>query len=529
MKLSIASIACLGLLVTASARITIKRRNDVSLTRHHPRGKDGLVDASSTSMRRRGLLNSLTSSPLSGLSGGNSGGVLGGLTHGLTGSANTGGLNGLTQGLTGGGPDGGSGGFLNKFLDNIPGHGQAEGNNKGYTDGLLHGVPEYDTCKLDGEIPQSRPGDAPFTQGVNSYEKALACKGRTNGEKGTVLLIPCTAGGGEEVYATSPYGIKLPNMGFRVCWLEVPSHSLGDMQLVGEFVAYAVQRLASQTSGGRISLFGYSQGGTNAQFALMAFPSIRSLIINFIALSAPLKGTVSTQAVCPAMTALGGCFPALLQMKRDSRYIAALNSRADANSGYAALVPSTSIYTRNDDLVMPAVGNPDGASWLEGAANIGVQEACGLQYVVEHFSMLTDGAAFALVTDALLHGRPTSLKTFDRRSCSGQIDSALGFASRLPAHLKLTSNAFLGNPTQTLGRVVKSLTSLRVTAEPLLQPFLCQRGYATDCAAKAGFCKTEQTQPLLKGLGLPSAVNGASNLISGVTGDTPGLLQGLHL
>lgn len=40
-------------------------------------------------------------------------------------------------------------------------------------------------------------------------------------------------------------------------------HGLGDMQLSGEFVAYAIGHLAAKSSTGMIDVVAYSQGGTN--------------------------------------------------------------------------------------------------------------------------------------------------------------------------------------------------------------------------------------------------------------------------
>ncbi|KAG0142362.1 hypothetical protein CROQUDRAFT_725175 [Cronartium quercuum f. sp. fusiforme G11] len=453
MKTSATLLAYLGLSIVVSARSSIEDRNDMSFTSHQyrrhatlrrgtsdtkamsPRNKlEELLDIpSSASVRKRGLLNS----PL---------------------------------------PTGGDGseGPLTKILGDLTGTGS-----NGFLPGLLEGVPPYDPCVLDGPIPPSAMVDAPFTQGINSYQKSIVCTEGTNGSRGIVLLIPGTAFGGKDTFSKSPLGIGLPKLGFSVY------RSLGDMQLTGEFVAFAIQTMAKKSLHGQISVVTYSQGGSNS------FPSTRSQVINLVMLAAPLKGTAVASVACEGLTVAGGCLSSPLQMRIKSRYIRALNSRADTNSGAQALVQTTSIYSYMDEVVLPQSDSPDGVSWLEGAANIAVQRACGSSRFVDHFAIITDSVAYGLTIDALLNKRPASLDTFDRSYCERVADDILHFSGRLTEDLKLAYRLVLGYTGTRVGRIANTLTSLQVELEPLLQPHQCQRGYASpgDCLPQPGYCR----------------------------------------
>ncbi|EGG07125.1 uncharacterized protein MELLADRAFT_62899 [Melampsora larici-populina 98AG31] len=260
-----------------------------------------------------------------------------------------------------------------------------------YLQGLLNGVPYYDPCgSPDGPIPSSKPNDAPFSQGENSYQRAIHC----------------------------PLGIQnlttdLPKAGFDICWINLPFHGLGDMQLSGEFVAYAVNHLANLSVTAKINIVTYSQGGSNAQWAITFWPSIRTRIINLITISAPHKGTFLTDLFCKPLKLMGGCLPSVLQMSQRSNYMSAVYKRSIEDGEPEALVPTTSIYTFYDELVLPQVSNPNGVSYLSGASNIAIQEVCGQTHIINHFGIISDMATYGLVYDALIHGRPTSLETFD--------------------------------------------------------------------------------------------------------------------
>lgn len=368
-----------------------------------------------------------------------------------------------------------------------------------YLQGLLNGVPYYDPCPpLDsdhGPIPSSNPGDPAFSQSQESYQRAIGCPhGIQNLSRGIVLMIPCTSCNAIEVFPQTSFLTDLPKAGFDVCWINLPFQGIGDMQLSGEFVAYAVNYLASLSSIGKINIVTYSQGGSNAQWAITFWPSIRTQIINLITVSAPHKGTLLTDLLCKYLNVIGGCLPSVMQMSQKSKYTSAVNKRMMEDGEQLALVPTTSIYTFYDELVFPQVSNSNGVSYLSGASNIAVQEACGKYHLISHFGFMSDMAVYGLVYDALIHGRPTSLETFDRKYCDGHYKILWKLVIGIPLNIQLTWRTLFGNPLDRLSRIKKVITFSSLPTEPPLMPYVCENGYApqSHCTTKSiGFCKKE--------------------------------------
>ncbi|KAG0142361.1 hypothetical protein CROQUDRAFT_50444 [Cronartium quercuum f. sp. fusiforme G11] len=343
----------------------------------------------------------------------------------------------------------------------FPGGDSTSASGGGYLRGLLNGVPTYDTCASpDGPIPASKPGDAPFSQGRLSYEKSIHCpRGIHNQTRGVVLLVPCTSCEASEVFSKTPLGVRLPKAGFDVCWINLPFHGLGDMQLSGEFVAYAIGYLAGKSPTGKINVVTYSQGGANAQWALTFWPSVRAQIINLVTIAAPHKGTVATGPTCAALNLLGGCSTSVIQMARGTRYMQAVYSRSDRAGGKQIMVPTTSIYTYADEIVYPQSSGPDGVSYLSGASNIALQDVCGRRHFVEHFGIIVDMATYGLVYDALSHGRPARIESFDSQYCEHYYKYLLDFVRGLPLDLQLTWRTLFGNPFQRASMIRTLLTT----------------------------------------------------------------------
>lgn len=402
-------------------------------------------------------------------------------------------------------------------------HGQ-----EGYLHGLLLGAPKYIACgRPDGPIPPTRPGDAPFTQGSFAYEKAITCpNGIRNSPHGIVLLVPCTSCGAAEVFANGPYGIGLPRAGFDVCWVDLPGRSLGDIQLSAEFIAYAIMALAprSRATGGRISMLGYSQGGLSAHWTLTFWASARQLVMNYVSIAGPLKGTSLSPLGCGPSAAMGGCAPASLQMSQRSRLLRALNTHN------VAQVPTTSIFTAQDEFVAPQSDSMRAVSFLPGASNVFVQRACP-GTVVDHFGMSVSLAAYGIALDALTHHRPASLFTFNRGFC-GQIGrDLLALSKNIPFYVQTVFRTFLGNVPDRLHQILKTATTLSTLAEPKLQKYVCDRGFAPPQECTVGFCGPEQRQSVAKGIlgteGLGGALNTNGNPLGQITDTITGPLEGI--
>ncbi|KAI8443611.1 hypothetical protein BY996DRAFT_4594622, partial [Phakopsora pachyrhizi] len=260
----------------------------------------------------------------------------------------------------------------------------------------------------------------------------------------------------------SPYASGLPGLGFAYCWISLPGSSTADMQLSGELVAHAIKSLA-QSSGRRISILTYSQGGTNVQWALTFWPSIRPMVASFVALAPPTRGSASGGVLCTASLLIGGCLPAIFQESTGSNYMRALNS----GEGGRALVSTTIIYSLMDEIVIPQT--PQSVSTLPGASNILIQDVCGVAHVVDHFTMPADMGVYGVVIDAFLSERPADPATINRSYCS-QLADSLGYSvAGLPSDLKAVYKSLVGNLSQRTGMILQTLTTLRTSAEPLLQ------------------------------------------------------------
>ncbi|WAR52664.1 hypothetical protein PtB15_2B88 [Puccinia triticina] len=342
----------------------------------------------------------------------------------------------------------------------------------------------YDvTAGPAGPLPARISGDAPWTQAERSYKKMIACPfGIDNKERGIVLLVPGTAGNASEVYKSSAYYQVLPSQGFDVCWVDTPNYSISDMQLSAEFVAYAIKSLAprSTQSGGKINIVSFSQGGPNVTF----WPSIHKLVRGHISLAPSMKGTASNLLLCPGSTIAGGCLPSILQQSMGSTYMNAANSNKDTRSAAYALIPTTIIYTTSDEIVTPQLGSL-ASSRLIGASNIALQQICPLSVNVDHFGMPGDVGAYGIALDALLKGRPAQPSTVDVSYCT-KTASSLGYqVGNSENNLRFAFRTAVGNQRDQM--ISSQYQTLRVPAEPPLQKYVCDRGYASSGCTHNGF------------------------------------------
>ncbi|KAG0151112.1 hypothetical protein CROQUDRAFT_601883 [Cronartium quercuum f. sp. fusiforme G11] len=223
----------------------------------------------------------------------------------------------------------------------------------------------------------------------------------------------------------TPYNVQLSNLGvgYDICWADLPHRSVLDVQLSAEYVAYIIGYLAKRSvaTDNKIQVIGHSQGGGNdIQWALTFWPSIQKHVTNYVALSGPFKGI--SPHICKRLSFLGGCIPVVVQLSANSNYIAAQNSIVDGNSGAKALVPTTSIYTRYDEVIQNQAYDESASSYLPGAKVLALQNSslCGKRHISNHAEMTFDPAAFNLAADAIQHPRSSSLENFDRSTCGHQ-------------------------------------------------------------------------------------------------------------
>lgn len=294
------------------------------------------------------------------------------------------------------------------------------------------------------------PGDAPVTVPKKLVESSIKCIDPPewkNKPGGVILLIHGTL-------CNSDYWVHymklLPTLTLKheVCTITLPDYSLSDVQVASEYVAYAIEFLSQQSATKKVKLIAHSQGGLNAQWALTFWPSLRSKVETFIALAPDFAGTtaasISSKRNCPMSYA---------QQSPNSKFLQALNSDQDVNSGASALVSTFSIFSDLDDIVESS------SSHMFGAKLIPVQSFCGSSYNLTHIPMAADSSVYQAVQDILQH--------------NSFLPSRVNFPCQLPS---------LGAIDMT--EVFKSPSFSRNTnLEPALKPYVCARGYATECEA----------------------------------------------
>ncbi|KAM0748055.1 alpha/beta-hydrolase [Meredithblackwellia eburnea MCA 4105] len=321
---------------------------------------------------------------------------------------------------------------------------------------------------------ERRTSDAPFSVSTSTMQSAITCpNGIQKKAGGVVLLVHGTGSTGSESWSGGPYDVVLPTAGkgYDICWVDLPGRSLVDAQLSAEYVAYGVQYLAPQSATKKVSIIGHSQGaGLNPQWALVFWPSIQPLVSNYIALAPDFHGTIEVILLCTKLN-IPTCEPSVWQQTVGSNYLAAQNS-INTGGGGKALVPTTSIYTLTDDIIQPELPPLGPTSFLTGAGVHALQDVdvCGPTHVADHFSMVVDPAAFGLALTTLEKGGPVDLADFDRSYCTYLKDDVLLNATGIPV---LLNSAFQD--------AVAFATGGRVSAQPALQPYVCERGFAETC------------------------------------------------
>jgi hypothetical protein len=317
----------------------------------------------------------------------------------------------------------------------------------------------------------TRAVDPPFEDPTSVMDAARFCPGGTANDNGIALLIHGTGSTGAGTWAAGPYPIFFPTIGFATCWIDLPFNSRNDAQHSASYVAYHIGTLAPLSATGKIVVVGHSQGaGLNIQWALLYWTSTRALVSRYIALAGDFHGTTEGPLFCAPYQLLGiGCEASLIQQSVGSHYITAQNVR-----GNQALVPTTSIFTREDDVIQDELINP--TSVLPGADNFALQspEVCGLLHVADHGTMVVDPAAVAIVALAISAGSGrTPIWNFDFKYCNG----VLSIADVFLANELNGIYTGLANGTTDTGTPLK--------AEPPLRPYVCEAGDAPQALCSA--------------------------------------------
>ncbi|KAJ5392214.1 lipase [Penicillium cosmopolitanum] len=272
--------------------------------------------------------------------------------------------------------------------------------------------------------PTKAPGDASYSLSEETLRSAIHIPqsfeyGQNN--KTPIILVPGTA-----IPAGTTFTFNFGKLGTSHAvdpvWLNLPSASLSDAQVNAEFVAYAINYISTK-SNQPIPILTWSQGGLNTQWALKFWPSTRSKVSDFIAISPDFHGTVIRTLVCPALSLLV-CTPSLWQQGYNTSFIRTLR----ANDGDSAYVPTTIIYSTVDEIVQPQSG-PFASALLSDVRGVGVTTA-HLQTVCAgrvgggfytHEGVLYNPLAWVLALDAIAHDGPADLDRIDRDGVCGQM------------------------------------------------------------------------------------------------------------
>ena len=284
---------------------------------------------------------------------------------------------------------------------------------------LPPGVPIY---------PSKSPSDAPYTVSEEKLRAAIKIPEKfqygRNGKQ-PVLLIHGTGQTGGVNYLTNIGKLLTASSFADPVWLNVPTRLMQDAQISVEYIAYAINYISSLSppSTLNITVIGWSQGTIDTQWTLKYWPSTRTSVSDFIALSPDFHGTVP-DLVCPLFPLIP-CDPALPQQFNTANFVAALR----AKDGDAAYVPTTVVYTFFDESVQPTPNTPDASAWMldtrgVGASNNQLQDICpgkAAGGVYTHSGVLYNPATWALIVDAMTHEGPADRSRVDLETVCGQV------------------------------------------------------------------------------------------------------------
>jgi triacylglycerol esterase/lipase EstA (alpha/beta hydrolase family) len=311
--------------------------------------------------------------------------------------------------------------------------------------------------------PPDRPGP-PLSVPAATLAAALKCSGSLAGAAHEpVLLVPGTA-----LNPATDYGYgwepALSNLGWPYCTMTLPGNAMGDIQVAGEYVVYAIRTMHA-AYGGRIDVVGHSQGGMVPRWALRFWPDTRAMVDDLVGLSPSNHGTLDAIPVCAAT-----CAPAFWQQRSDAAFIAALNSAQETFPG----ISYTNIYTDTDEVVVPNFG-PSASSSLSGGGgaitNVAIQAVCPTD-VTEHIGIgIYDNTAYRIALDALTHSGPADPSRVSRTGCLNPFMPGIDPAT------------FAADYANTLASVAATVASAPHTpAEPALACYVtatCPVGPAT--------------------------------------------------
>ena len=292
--------------------------------------------------------------------------------------------------------------------------------------------------------PLDRPGP-PLDVPAVSLRAALSCTSGVSGAtRNPILLVPGTNLDPQSNYSWN-YERAFAALHWPYCTVTLPSHAMGDSQVAGEYVVYALRTMAAQ-AGRKVDVLGYSQGGMLPRWALRFWPDTRALVGDLVGLDPSNHGTLDTDVICHLV-----CPPAYWQQASTSNFTQALNSGVETFAG----IDYTVAYSRTDEIVVPNLTARGSSSLHTGDGrieNVAVQQVCPLD-VSEHLAMGTyDPVGYALAVDAFTHAGPADPARIARSVCGQAVQPGVNpttFATDYAGTLAAIGAAFVSAPETT--------------------------------------------------------------------------------
>src|SRR3954451_14629655 len=244
--------------------------------------------------------------------------------------------------------------------------------------------------------PLDRPGPA-LSVPTSTLKAAPHCSGDFRHSRlEPVLLSPGTSATPKQNFSWN-YERAFTAQKRPWCDLTMPFHTLGDIQVAGEYLVYGIRAMHSM-AGRRIAVLGHSQGGMSMRWALRFWPDTRAMVDDIIGMAPDNHGTSAGGSCIEGITS---CVPADWQQAATSHFIAALNSRTETFRG----ISYTNVFTHTDEEVKPSDNAATASASLHTGKgrgpNVATQDICPTD-TYEHISLGTvDPVTYALLRDAL--------------------------------------------------------------------------------------------------------------------------------
>ncbi len=275
----------------------------------------------------------------------------------------------------------------------------------------------------------------------------------SNASRDVVLLIPGTTLTPDANFDGNWFQ-ALDALNWPYCSVTLPEDAMNDIQVSAEYIVNAIRQIR-ETSGRKVDLLGFSQGGLAPRFALRFWPDARAIVDDYVALGATNHGSLTVDGMCAA-----GCAPALQQQRYNSTFTQATNSHQETFAG----ISYTDIYSHTDQFVTPNL-NDSGTTSLHGGGgsitNVALQDVCPLN-AADHLATGTyDPVAYALAVDALSHDGPADPARVPASTCTKLL---------MPGVSPMT---FPGKYVNLWNTVLAQLVAYpHVGSEPTLKPYV---------------------------------------------------------